>query len=436
MSSRDALLRRAEFRFRPGMLVLGILLLGGGGALVAMGTWNQRLWHKHHHVLDLRLLENDIIAALGLAVAAFLVLTLLARPRLVAAFDGIHVSGFLRHRYAPWDRLGRFAVINGQGGRRRLEALWLPPSDSDARPTRFVIPDVYDKPPEVVAETLEAIRLEHGIEPAARAPAPQMAEQLGLQGLAVPWITLSLAMVMFAIFVAELVLHGTPAHGVVSRRVLVSLGGLTRAGVVERDEWWRLLSATYLHASFAHIMGNVVVMLLIGWRLERLIGHAWLATTFVLSALVGWVASLAVLPQTVVAVGASGGIMGLLACALVVSFRLPRDDHERRRLQLWSLRIAIPALLPLQGMEGGLVTDYAAHVGGVIGGCLVGLPLLAIWRRDVADTEVDWQDLRTSLRGRASTALPPLRTPAFLIGVAGFGGAAYAAYRAMQSLLP
>jgi membrane associated rhomboid family serine protease len=428
-------LRRAEFRFRPGMLALGVIAFGGGGALVAVGTWNEPLWHGHRHALDIRLLENDIIAALGLAIAAFLLLTLLARPRLVAGFDGVHRSGFLRHQYVPWDQLGRFAVFDERGGRRRLEATCLPPKGSDAKPTRFVIPDVYDKPPAAIAETIEAIRLEHGLEPAARPPAPKASESLGLQGFAVPGITLSLAIVMFAIFIAELTAHGAPARGVVSRQVLVAFGGLTRAGVLERGEWLRLLTATYLHASFAHITGNTVVLLLIGWRLERLIGHAWLAAAFVLSAVAGWLLSLALLPPGVVAVGASGGITGLLACAFVMSFRLPKDDVERRRLQLWSLRIAIPALLPLQGIQGGLVTDYAAHFGGAIAGYVVGLLLLTIWHHQAADSELGWQDLRTALRGRTSTALPPARSLAFVIALAGFGSSAYAAYGVLRSLM-
>ncbi len=412
------------------------MLCGGGGVFIAMGTWNHPLWHGRRHALDIRLLENDIIAALGLAVAAFLLLTLLARPRLVAGFDGVRRSGFLRHQYAPWDRLGRFALIDQQGGgRRRLEAVVLPPKNSSAKPTRFIIPDVYDKPPEIIAETIEAVRLEHGIEPASRPPTPGSAEPLGLQGLAVPWITLSLVMVMFAVFVAELGLRGAPARGVVSRHVLVALGGLIRTGVLGRDEWWRLLTATYLHASFAHIMGNTVVLLLIGWRLERLVGHAWLATTFVLSAVAGWLLSLAVLPPGVVAIGASGGIMGLLACAFVMSFRLPKGDLERRRLQLWSLRIAIPALLPLQGFQGGLVTDYAAHFGGVIAGYLVGLLLLMMWRHRAADTELGWQELRATLRGGASSTLPPARSVASMIALAGFGGTAYAAYSVLRTFI-
>lgn len=42
----------------------------GGGTLVGTGTWNQPLWHGHFHGLDLWLLENDIVAAFGMATGA------------------------------------------------------------------------------------------------------------------------------------------------------------------------------------------------------------------------------------------------------------------------------------------------------------------------------------------------------------------------------
>lgn len=434
-STRDTPQRRAEFQFRPGLLVLGVALFGGGGGVIAASMWNQPLWHGRHHLLDLRLVENDIVAALGLAVAAFLLLTLIARPRLVVGFDGLHSNGFLRHRYVPWDRLGRFAVIDESGGRRRLEAITMPPKGSTAKPSRLVIPDVYDASPATIAETIEAVRLQHGLEPAARAPAPLAAEPLGLPGFAVPWVTLSLSLVMFAIFIAELAWRGGPARGVVSRHALVAMGGLTRTGVLDRGEWLRLLTATYLHASFAHIMGNIVVLLLIGWRLERLIGHAWLAAAFVLSSVAGWLASLVVLPLGVVAIGASGGIMGLLACAFVMSFRLPEGDGERRRLQLWSLRIAVPALLPLQGLHHGLVTDYAAHTGGLVAGYLLGLLLLVTWRHHATESELGWQELRDALRGRRSTTLPPARSLAMLIALTGFATTAFAAYGVVRGFI-
>lgn len=417
------------------MLALGVAVFGGGGALVAAGTWNQPLWHGRTHALDLRLLDNDIVAALCLAIAAFLLLALVSRPTLIAGFDGVRKIGFLRRRHIAWDRLGRFAVIDEPGGGRRLEAICLPAKGSTAKPTRFVIQDVYDAPPETILATIEAIRREHGIEPAARAPAPRPAEPVGLQGSAVPWVTLALSLAMFAIFVVELALRGTPTRGVVSRHVLIALGGLTRAGALGHGGWVRLLTATYLHASLAHVLGNTVVLLLIGWRLERLIGHAWFAAAFVLSAVAGWLLSLAVLPPGIVAVGASGGIMGLLACAFVISFHLPEGDGERRSLQLWSLRIAVPALLPLQGMQGGLVTDYAAHTGGTIAGYVLGLLLLALWRHPAAEAAVDWQELREALRGHSSTALPPARSLARLIALAGFGGAALAAFGLVRAFI-
>jgi rhomboid protease GluP len=88
--------------------------------------------------------------------------------------------------------------------------------------------------------------------------------------------------------------------------------------------------------------------------------------------------SLAINPSSVVSVGASGAIMGLLAAAFVCSFRHP-SGVLRTQVQMATLQVLIPSLLPLAVSRTGQHVDFAGHLGGALSGAIVGLALLKTW---------------------------------------------------------
>jgi rhomboid protease GluP len=143
-----------------------------------------------------------------------------------------------------------------------------------------------------------------------------------------------------------------------------------------------------------------------GRVLEPLIGRAWFGAVYAISALAGSLLSLVLNPPLVVAVGASGAIMGLFATMLVIGLHFP-VGAVRSRLHREAIYVLIPSLLPLSGTLNGHKVDYGAHLGGAVGGAVAGLVLLAIWSQ--------------------SERLPALRRMAAAIGIAGIVGLAYPA---------
>lgn len=159
--------------------------------------------------------------------------------------------------------------------------------------------------------------------------------------------------------------------------------GATYGPFTASGEWWRLLSAMFIHIGLLHVAMNMWVLWTAGPLVERLLGHSGFALVYLLSGLAGGLASLAWNPA-VVSAGASGAVFGVYGALLAFLLR-------RRRLMplavLQSLRSSTLIFVGFN-MVFGLMhkgIDMGAHVGGLVGGFLFALPLChplteAVWR--------------------------------------------------------
>jgi membrane associated rhomboid family serine protease len=182
---------------------------------------------------------------------------------------------------------------------------------------------------------------------------------------------------------------------------LLAYGGASYDRVVDGGEWWRLFLAPLLHQSLGHLLGNCVALLFVGWRLEMLIGRAWLAALFFLGALGGLAGSLIGNPHYVFTVGASGAITALVGALFAFSFHDRAHPDQRLAMRRLALRFGVPALLPLIFGSTASHVDYHAHLGGAAVGYLLGLILTSFW----------------------SGSRPPLTGLATISSVAGLGAA-------------
>lgn len=202
------------------------------------------------------------------------------------------------------------------------------------------------------------------------------------QPLAVPYATYALLAVLAAIFVVECMAGLDPSKFFTpSIGTLFAMGGLNWKLVVEQGEWYRLLSATFLHANVMHLVMNGIGLYLAAVPLERLLHRAWFAAVYAVSAVGGSFMSLAFNTPNTVGVGASGAIMGLFAAGLVVSYRFP-PGQLRSLLQANAVPVLVLSVLPVTSTAGAV--DLAAHVGGALSGAGMGVVLLAIWPRNIA----------------------------------------------------
>jgi hypothetical protein len=111
-----------------------------------------------------------------------------------------------------------------------------------------------------------------------------------------------------------------------------------------------------------------------GAIVEPALGASWFLIVFLVSALGGSITSVIFHSENYLSVGASGGIMGLLVLALLISFRLSSSDSRKAEALNRIPRILIPALIPIANKYSHI--DFAGHFGGVIAGGVVGWILL------------------------------------------------------------
>jgi rhomboid protease GluP len=151
-----------------------------------------------------------------------------------------------------------------------------------------------------------------------------------------------------------------------SRESIVAAGALVRERV-SMGEYWRLLTAPWLHGGIEHLIGNGVALFILGMVCEHAFGGAQFVVLYVLSGLAGSVISggMSLGPS----VGASGAIFGLQGAAIVL-FR-----QHRERLLLRDRRIGFVLLIwAIYAIASGLTEpfiDNGAHIGGALGGALI-----------------------------------------------------------------
>jgi len=143
--------------------------------------------------------------------------------------------------------------------------------------------------------------------------------------------------------------------------------------------WWRMLTAPMLHGNAIHFLMNAGGILYLGRRTETLARWPHLLTVFVAAMWIGGLASFYWVPDKI-AVGASGGLMGLLGFMLVfeILHRGLVPKPARRRL------LAGVVLMVVIGLLGMSFIDNAAHAGGLLAGMIyaaIVFPSSASFRR-------------------------------------------------------
>lgn len=142
--------------------------------------------------------------------------------------------------------------------------------------------------------------------------------------------------------------------------------------LVLNGEWYRMLTAAFLHANLMHIGFNMYALYLFGPQIERQMGGLPFAAMYLSAALAGSAAYL-VSGTSNVAVGASGAIFGLFGAWIGASYSQRHTPAGRALFQRLAVLLAINLSLPL--VIGGIA--WEAHVGGLIAGVII----VTAWRQ-------------------------------------------------------
>ncbi|WP_347329060.1 rhomboid family intramembrane serine protease, partial [Ralstonia pseudosolanacearum] len=174
-----------------------------------------------------------------------------------------------------------------------------------------------------------------------------------------PHLTHALIALNVLAWLATLVLGGNPLQ--TPTDVLFNLGG-NAAFEVQQGEWWRLLSATFLHAGVLHLAVNMIGLYAAGVTVERIYGPVAYLLIYLGAGLLGSALSLSFAAQHAIGVGASGAVFGVAGAWLVAirqyRGRMPETLSKRLLTQI--------GLFVLYSLVQGLTkpgVDNAAHVG-------------------------------------------------------------------------
>ena len=167
--------------------------------------------------------------------------------------------------------------------------------------------------------------------------------------------TVMILLVNFALFVAELV---SPQSG-------LQRYGASMPWPYVHGEWWRFVTAGFLHGGILHILMNSWVLFDLGAEVEALYGTSRLIVFYFVSTVTGFLMS-SMLGHSP-SVGSSAGIFGLIGAMLAFGF----TDKSSLGAQVKALygRWVIYALV-LSFIPG---VDFYAHIGGLAGGFLTGV---------------------------------------------------------------
>lgn len=144
--------------------------------------------------------------------------------------------------------------------------------------------------------------------------------------------------------------------------------GANVPSLIRAGEYYRLITCSFLHIGFVHLLCNMYCLYVIGTQIESFFGKAKFLIVYLGSAITASLLSMSF--SSSVSAGASGAIFGLFGALLYFGY------HYRVYLGSVIRSQIIPLILinlTLGFMLPGV--DNAAHIGGLIGGTLLTMAL-------------------------------------------------------------
>lgn len=177
--------------------------------------------------------------------------------------------------------------------------------------------------------------------------------------------------------------------------LLTDKGALDTYSVFSKDEWYRLITATFLHADISHLLSNMVGLFFIGGLIEISVGHLGFALVYLLSGIGGNVISILYEKMFMLdrySIGASGGVYGLVGAVLVLSIyerirKVPDNEVGAPSSNLVYRGAFVVLFMVASGFAQQNINN-AAHIGGLIIGMIVSFLLVLIKGKKIKPMEL------------------------------------------------
>lgn len=148
---------------------------------------------------------------------------------------------------------------------------------------------------------------------------------------------------------------------------LVEIGAIYTPLMTSVGDYWRIITAAFLHGSFLHFLSNMIIgVLTLSSALERLIGSKKFSFVYFGSMIISGLLVIFLSESNAVTIGASGAIFGVLGSLLYITLyrkdmMSPRDAQSIRMLIM--INIVFTLLSPGISVWG--------HAGGLVAGLLL-----------------------------------------------------------------
>lgn len=187
-----------------------------------------------------------------------------------------------------------------------------------------------------------------------------------------PWLLYANALMFLAMLFSFTGFFSFPTY------ILYNYGGNLGYMTIHGHAYWRLLTFGFEHQGVVHFVSNMFFLVIIGMHLEPIIGKWKMLFLYFASLILSGLVS-AYYNWNILAVGASGAIMGLFGAFYVLV--LTRSSRQKiSALFIWSLGIYIIIDFFLGFLYTGI--DNAAHLGGLVTGILLGFVYMPFVRKE------------------------------------------------------
>jgi rhomboid protease GluP len=173
----------------------------------------------------------------------------------------------------------------------------------------------------------------------------------------------------FGLYVATTLYSMKASGGMVfdiDGQTLFAFGAKEPFAILRGGQWWRLVTAGFLHGGILHILMNSWVLFDLGAQVEEVYGTSRFLVFYFVATISGFMAS--TIFSSSLSIGASAGIFGLIGAMIALGVRNRHTSMGaavRAHYTQWAIWGVVMGLLP------GFRVDNAAHLGGLAGGFLV-----------------------------------------------------------------
>lgn len=143
--------------------------------------------------------------------------------------------------------------------------------------------------------------------------------------------------------------------------------------ILEDGQWYRLFTCMFLHFGMEHLANNMLVLFVLGGRLERTVGKIKFLIIYILGGMAGNILSLILDIRSMefaVSAGASGAVFAVMGAMIYVLLR------SKGRVEDITVRqMVIMAAFSLYFGLTSSGVDNAAHIGGMLSGFVLAVIL-------------------------------------------------------------